>query len=918
MEQSKKYDDNIYEQKLIYLQNKVKKTENIALDIIEIIDEVDFIEYIHSKAINELKKFVNSYSGICSNKEVIFISLVIIALLDYDGNFYNGVRKKYSILYTNNRKEKIENKIREILAYYDKESNDITRHINIILFNTIVPKHYIHNFFEFIYDIYKINLECRLPENLDQEFRFAYEGIEKDLSSDRDDLDLKVSKKTYKLIKTTNYLLLNDKDTIIKLSKEVVNIIDRYIWYTDINIANSYFEFGFNKWINDFEKSYDENVEINELRSRWEPSFKLIDNDVYLAPPSHRIKPTYNYLDIRLEVLNDEELIFEDYRPEIIEIIGGYKINPQRIKLENPLGKIRYRFLSKDEVIYDSGSKLFRKILIFNESFHEIKNNRNYDGVAYFVHNEDNNKINNFYTTKHYYLSSKRVSTGETMPFKECLVNFSNLLSPKINGEKLDNCFILEDSSEKEIYVYSSIKSIIFECEEKAEPKEISINNDTCDISNYIVKREVCNKRVRIEINSFLDGMGIYSINIPNVHKFLFAYDEEFKTELEERENKEIKANLTTGLVNEKLSIIVDVSDILKSFFKFRIKDKIYRYYVEFDIALYRLSDGEWKEFSSDIWIDNIKPNTRLELYGSKYDDMIVYGMEEDKLFEKLSKKLIRKNRKRIINRTELKKSRQISYLDISSLLSYKNEYIYFYIEFIVNSMIIPEKIFVFNRCIMQSLETKYNAVNRTLLLLPSYKGKGNVYVKVKDESDNIIFNKNIKSHEFVKLDILESFKEYRISFYEKPKGLSFVKDRLIRSYTRSFFAYDDLLGKCFRINKVYFEDYLGESVEEKNCILNESYVLFYKKLENKVYIGNVFYTYLGRKKFLKNINPVIIEMCKDWFTGNYVETWISNYKTGDGLLLDVNEKIIIDNNECIIAPDISKFEIDTSTEVKI
>ena len=59
----------------------------------------------------------------------------------------------------------------------------------ISLMNAIVPKPYLSNFFEFIYDIYKINFQYTLSHDLKQEFMFVYEGLAESVSDDTDNLN---------------------------------------------------------------------------------------------------------------------------------------------------------------------------------------------------------------------------------------------------------------------------------------------------------------------------------------------------------------------------------------------------------------------------------------------------------------------------------------------------------------------------------------------------------------------------------------------------------------------------------------------------------------------------------------------------------------------------------------------------------
>ena len=71
-----------------------------------------------------------------------------------------------------------------------------------------------------------------MPENLYEEFQFVYEGLHNIMCSESDTVQVNVTKKTYKLIKSTKQLIINPSynDAVINLSIIVAVLIDKYIW----------------------------------------------------------------------------------------------------------------------------------------------------------------------------------------------------------------------------------------------------------------------------------------------------------------------------------------------------------------------------------------------------------------------------------------------------------------------------------------------------------------------------------------------------------------------------------------------------------------------------------------------------------------------------------------------------------------
>ncbi|CUO40124.1 hypothetical protein [Clostridium paraputrificum] len=248
---SKRINSSHFEIKLEHLKKLVRSRNNIGIDLIDILDNEDAMEKIHHLAEVQLEMALSSYTGVhVSDAEVVFISLVLIAMLKYNANFYDNVEATYESLYYHYPKQKIEGLIRTIVSRYktDTATKSLrSRIINTVLSNAIVPSHYLPAFFEFIYDIYKLNFEYNLADDLYEEFKFVYEGLRNSMLSDGDNVQLNVTKKTYKLIKSSKQLIADEQqlDSIIKLSIIIVKLIDKMIWNQDLKIYNLYLKSGY-------------------------------------------------------------------------------------------------------------------------------------------------------------------------------------------------------------------------------------------------------------------------------------------------------------------------------------------------------------------------------------------------------------------------------------------------------------------------------------------------------------------------------------------------------------------------------------------------------------------------------------------------------------------------------------------------
>ena len=356
---TKNIKDTQLETKIEYLRKCVKERRNLGIDLIDLLDNAYAIYVIHNRAEIELDRALDLYSGTyVQDPEIIFVSLVIIGMLYYNGMFYEWVESTYKYLYRRYSKQKIEGLIRTLLNRYrtkDEVSCEKNRIINVVLSGSIVPGYYLGSFFEFIYDIYKINFNSDLPDDLYEEFSFVYDGLQKVMHPENDkEVPVNVTKKEYKLIKSTKQLITNSlyNDAVIKLSIIVVRLIDKYIWGKENTLYNPYLKKGYEEWISTVnkEKERSNRSKTETFRSRWEPEFVLYGNIVYLEPPVHRVKSTYDYRDIRVVVKNADKVIYDNYVSDIREIIGGYQVKSNAIRLENPIGKLVYQLVAGDEI----------------------------------------------------------------------------------------------------------------------------------------------------------------------------------------------------------------------------------------------------------------------------------------------------------------------------------------------------------------------------------------------------------------------------------------------------------------------------------------------------------------------------------------------------------------------------------------
>lgn len=905
-----------FENKLSYLCKLVKEKKNIGADLIDILNNESAMHEIHSRAESNLTQAVNSYSGYCKNQEIIVVSLVLIAMLEYDGNYYDSVRDTYKDLYATYSEQKVEGKIRSILSKYKKQSDSGSRSriINVALENAIVPQAFLSAFFEFIFDIYKMNFEYDLPEEPYEDFKFVFEGLRNNMLSDGDDISVNVTQKTYKLIAATKQLISREDglDAVIKLSTIIVKLIDRRFWNKEVKIFNPYLKVGYEGWEKTLKESsrggYERRKTDSELRSRWEPKFVMHNNSVYLNPPSHRVKSQYDYRDIAVVVLNDGEEIYKNIRCDICEIIGGYQVNIEKIELTKPLGKLTYRLVVGNEIIYDSKDKLYRNCIVFNNEGQEVNNNTDFEGTVYIAYKKDEASVDNILTKEHYCIGYKLVRMGDVMEIGHDVFNFSSMAKPGIFGQLYQNCGVQRVGEDKIIPVYHDTCFVVFEADKSSSKFEIALNGKSYKLSEMQYKATEKISTIKYVVELELQESGVYEIEVNQFvagikNRILladFAYDLELYYSKEAIDELVYRVQLTSKLVPYSIDTEIMADHFNPAFIQFVYAGVNYSYYIPFDFGFYKLSGGDWCSQKEDLWIDDINDKSIFALYDSECDGLLLYT-ESGTLAEDDIK---------LIDRGYYKQ------LPVYFLTSYKNGNRYITLAFTANGKV-KYTVSCYNKCIIDEEKTEIVCFDnpKKVTITPVFHGKNKVFYELFNPAgEKILTSKLLESGQTSTLTNFKSFQEYTIQFHEKTKILQLRKNTLLLEEHRTFYAKEDFVGRSFKIAEAYFNQIISGEFIEKQWFFNRYYVRFTDVIDSDegIFEGQIYSKSFKGDFFLFNINPVEIEICSDVIDGT-MDIYLTNQ--GDGLLFDPERRGILNSMEHPTAPDIFLYTINLKGE---
>ncbi len=905
----------LWEAKTKHLCKLVKERKNIGPELIEILDNEGAIAEIHELGYCELVYYIEDIMedgyDIRSNTELIVVSLTLIAMLCYEsGNYYSSVRKIYSDLYNRFSEQRIEGAIRSILKKYRRPGENGTRIINVVLENAIVPQAYLAAYFEFIFDIYKLNFDYDLPDNPYEEFKFVFEGLRNIMQSEGDNISINVTQKTYKLIASTKSLISdeNGMDALIKLSIIVVKLIDRRFWDKEIKLFNPYLRIGFEGWEKQFngmnkENRREQRFSSNDFRSRWEPKFSYTMSGVCLVPPAHRVKAQYDYKSIAIEVLNETDLLVRYDNCYIKEIIGGYEVSSPNIIISRPLGKLSYRVVAGEEVLYDSKDKLYRNYIVFNGNREEISNNTDYQGTAYICYKSGEADVECIEVREHYCWGFKLIRGGEALAIGHDVFNFSSMIKPGVFGRPYEKCQIMDLDGKEALKVYREISALVFEADGIYKKFDLIINGKSHKLSELPHKTTERGSITKYVVDLDLSQSGIYDIEVnllsEGKSKHIFsdriAYDKNLVFAVNSLDEGKSAISVLSDILSVPFSAEVSAKDFDPNFIKFFCDGVEYAYYLPLNLRYYTLDGIQWHDAAEDIWIEDVSLNTTMRLYDAECNGITVRN-ENDILVDE---------------GVAISDCCMYKTVDIGFLNSYK----------VVNKFIklvfwADEKkmyaITCYNKCVLDEKKTQIEFLDNPprILVMPRFHGKNKVSFEMYDSKGVMVaHSKLLENGQTEQINNFLSFEEYTFNFHEKTKALRLRKDTLLFSTKKTFYAKRDFVGRALKIDTIYYNTYVNK--KELQEIERHLYIAFVRIADIRddgILVGSIFVkTYKG-EWCLDKINPVEVEICSE-IIDDTMDVYITNY--GDGLLYDEKKHGILNSIEDAWAPDIFLYTLD-------
>ena len=542
-------------------------------------------------------------------------------------------------------------------------------------------------------------------------------------------------------------------------------------------------------------------------------------------------------------------------------------------------------------------------MIVFNKDGNELKNNTPYDDVAIFASDKlDNPKIDIFKNSEYYKLGSLLVNIGDSLLINNNIFIFDNFSKPGIIGEQKNGAKVYID--DKELPVYSSVHSLVFETERKIENLAIEVNNHRYRINDDIDFKQFKDgliNNITIEIGD-RNASGYSYIKVfdftdnETICKYDFFIDKKLFWTCEEIKKDEYMILVDSSLIitdnenNETNEFYIDIKEKTEADIFLKLGNgKAARYILDLPIQFYKIDDSKWIEIHNYIWYYDIGYNSKLYFKNIVFDSVELMNRDN---YSILKFQIDNKNNS----------------IDISVLKNYKNEK---GLRLIVKKSDLEiSSIQILNECkyIEEKSNITFDPQEDILEIKTEYVGKNTIILKIENEDDKVFFSKEInKNISTTKLKVYQTFKNYTIKFYEHKQEL-LNSETLIYQKKIKCYSYKDFIHRYFNISKIYY-GYDLDNLNEMN--LWSTFIYIDDRIGNTTYVGRVYQMKDNKQNYMDKVNPVKMELTTT-INGDQMNAMITVLEgelEGAGLLIDnVNKTIYNGDNPNL--QDIYEYEI--------
>lgn len=874
------FDQDNLDSLIATLHAKLENNKLIGFDLLSIASNDKVKSELHDYTMNMIKFNYERRGKFYGDTGKIMISLILIAMDNYDGNYWEHVENTYTEVYEKRSKQKINAILRSIVAGYDDNEK---RHINFVIRQTIAPVYYLDGFIGFCFEIYRENFKYELVENMSEYLKDIYVEYnnENGVSS--------LSSKTYKLISTTKEIIENTDwlSELIAYSSLIIKYLDHIYWNNDYDGLEyqEYLKPIFERWVQEDKNLYFKTREYKTRTiSNWSPRYSLINGTIYLNIPNHLIKNSYDPRKIEVVIFNGSTLMKSLSVPEIKKVLGGYLMSPITEAINIPLGEVGYQIIYGDEIIYSSLNKLHRNYLIFNEIGREIFNNTDYCGEIVICAKEFDGitGIDIMASNSNYMLGSISIKKYDSIQIAGENIFFSKFQDGHLQAENYPETKIVFNKRSFDLFKSVDFVTVLSSC----AASELVVEN----LNQHYHLSDLNYQQIPV------DNMNFYVIQLENVLQDGFNYLRFYnRTDSKLVFKKEIflDSNHSSQVLYENKKFTLSINSIFLKENRYLANEhgeelfaiNFSNPYFDNDLQLipannypaYRLDNSDWTGFNTNLSIKNIKPYSKLTITGIEFDTVLLTNPENHETtrlqWENMNNK----------NLVQLSKLNQVDSSDLS----------YAVISFFKGEVLV-DSVRVYYRAVIdnKTFKISYDQNTRQAVIDFDYIGKDTITIKVLDNGslicDHLVDAKPVN---FL-IGGIECFKEYQILIEGGMEDIfSLSSSKYLMYQDRiSFYTSESILTREFKILKGW-----GERFNAKKEIWDEQWENFKNtKLSVEHKIGEDLFA--GRITYLSENEDIItkkveIELTSEISKGKF---WCAIKEDDDFLLFDSSQRTVV------------------------
>jgi len=464
-----------------------------------------------------------------------------------------------------------------------------------------------------------------------------------------------------------------------------------------------------------------------------------------------------------------------------------------------------------------------------------------------------------YFKDRYYQLVSKKVKQGDSIFLAGSAFNFTSLIKPGLFGDLHEYHFIQEISSGKRHKVYKNVKYLVFESDRGPEYHDIQINAKLDKLTKFHYEMNSREGIIRYIVFLPLENAGVYDVAVYKCSgetkalqgRFLFGLDPNYRLDLLRLDDQTYSIDLKSDLAGSIYKQLV-LHTFSGDEFNFYQRGRQYRYLLPLHVDAFQVDGSAWRAFSDGLWIGDIKQDSTLILMNPDIDAINIIS-----------------DQGQMLNSINLKENGNTKIGNIGCLLSYKESYDYVFLALLKEDKIISG-LFCNNKCILaDDTEIMVDPQKGDIHVIPWYYGKGYVYFEVSDHQGEIVFRSNaLKNNEQVTVVGLKINNKYKITFFEKKKGLSLNKKREMKVFERDLYSKNGLLEKEIRLVKGILNSQRDNYAEEKVTFGN-TYIKIKKINSDGMFLADIYKAGRVQRELHSNlIKDVIVEFSNEIRSG--------------------------------------------------